>query len=118
MSGPDFYSEIARERGAAEGWQWCSIKAIGEDRKNGAALVTGAVYPLLYKSGKRKGETNYSKPTPGTQREFLITFAEYDARVAAYEAATGNCNRCAGTGKYDSGRDCQGCRGTGKPRVK
>lgn len=51
----------------------------------------------------------------GTQREFLITFAEYDARVAAFESANGRCSGCDGSGKYESGRDCHRCRGTGKP---
>lgn len=113
-TAPDFYNEIARERGAPEGWRWYSLQAVGENRKNGAAIVKGAVCTAVYKSGPRKGTTNWTKRDKSTEREFLITFAEYDARVAAYESSTGHCSSCGGAGKWESGRDCARCRGTGK----
>lgn len=112
---PDFYNEIARERGAAEGWQWYSLQGIGENRAQGAALVKGAVCTAVYKSGPRKGQTNWMKLDKSTEREFLITFAEYDARVREYETRTGRCSSCV-DGKYETGRDCHRCKGTGKAK--
>lgn len=111
----DIYNIIARERGAEPEWQWYSLQAVGEDRKNGAALVKGAVCTATFKSGPRKGETNWAKRDKTTEREFLITFVEHDARVAAWEAEHGTCSSCT-DGQYETGGTCHRCKGTGKAR--
>ncbi len=119
---PDFYELIARERGCPEGWTYVTLKAVGEGRAKGAALVKGAIYPTKYKSGPRRGETNYSKPLAGTERELLITFAELDTREVRWEQETGVCSKCEGTGQMVSGfherKPCTRCHATGEATLQ
>ena len=94
MKPPDFWQLIAESRGVPPGWRWNNLKAIGESRKEGACVMTGAVYPETFKSGPRKGQDNPAKRTD--VREMVITFTELDAFIAAWEQRTGLCSKCDG----------------------
>ncbi len=86
---PDFYNLIAHERGAPPDWRWFSVQAHGENREHGAVVVRGAVCTATYTRGPRKGQTNWTKMDHSTVREFVITFADYDARAAKWRAGNG-----------------------------
>jgi hypothetical protein len=93
---PDFYNLIARERGMPEGWRWYSLEArptffagpggIDVAREKAVCLVKGAVCTAVITRGPRKGHTNWKKLDRATECEMVITFVEYDARVAAWRA--------------------------------
>ena len=87
---PDFYNLIAQGRGAPPGWRWYSLEArptvYPPDRANGVAIVRGAVCTAVFTRGPRKGQPNWEKLDRSTDCEIIITFADYDARVAAWRA--------------------------------
>ena len=123
IAPPDFYNLIAKHRGCPDGWRWVNVKAVGESRKEGAVIANGAVYPEKYKSGKRKGATNYGKPTPGTERELLVTFADLDAFQEQWERDNSSCRDCGGSketlaSSHVNGaktyRPCSRCNATGR----
>lgn len=122
---PDWWLLIAQQRGVPEGWRWVSLEVLDTKvpRAQAHNLITGAVYSTLLKSGPRKGEPNFKKPDPGTERRLVISFAELDAFCAQWERETGTCSKCIGSGeelaRYSSVdgstyRTCSRCRGTGK----
>ena len=101
MSEPDFYNLIARERGMPPGWRWYQLEAVPKffaskapDRKNAACIVRGAVCTATITRGPRKGETNWAKRDRSTDHTIVITFADYDARVAAWKAGEPCENPC------------------------
>ena len=76
--------------------------------------------PRLKKSGADKGGTTWRGVT---MRDCIVTRDEWHAERAAYEAETGACRECFGTGQYafgwsvDTGlryRACSRCNATGK----
>ena len=81
---------VAQERGAPPGWRWYSLEArptvYPPDRANGVAIVRGAVCTAVFTRGPRKGQPNWKKLDRSTDCEIIITFADYDARVAAWRA--------------------------------
>lgn len=115
---PDFINMIASERGAPDGWQWYRQEAI-----DGGLLVTGAVCDATYKSGPRKGLTNWSKRDKATERRILISELAMLGRRMQWERDTGKCSECFGTGAEWAGwsakdgnrtRPCRRCGSTGK----
>lgn len=94
MSEPstvDFWSLICHAKGAPPEWRWGQLAVLGDYKSPRAETynsVKGAVYgpPTLYKSGPRKGQLKKHNPIPGTEREFIIGFAEFDAFVAKWRA--------------------------------
>jgi len=119
MNAYDLSQLLAAEVAGIPGWQWSSSEAIDPP---GTLLMTGAVYPVTYKSGPRKGRTNYGKPTPGTERKIVVTRAQRDEFFARWEQSSGVCSDCFG----DKGREvwstkanakqwqtCKRCNGTG-----
>jgi hypothetical protein len=123
MGAPDFYNMIAHERGKPEAWRWYSLRAVGEDRESGAALVEGGIPTRTISRGPNKGHPDWRKLTD--RAELLITFADYEARKARWETETGLCNACGGDGQIvrrvsrEHGREmttCHRCKGDGKAR--
>jgi len=114
-----------RKRGAPDGWQWRKIETVGDHRsprEHCASVIEGGVCSVLYASGKRKGQRNWTKRDPLGDRTFVISFAEFDAFIAEVELETGSCLTCFGTGQ--EGRSwniktgvgyetCGKCQGTG-----
>lgn len=120
----DFWNLIAvRKHGCPEGWRWTSLETIDPNapRNKAQCLVTGAVYGTYVKSGKRKGDLNFKKPNPGTERRLVVSFAELDAFRDDWEKETGKCSDCGGCGRdafsASSGRPCRRCGGDGKARA-
>jgi hypothetical protein len=114
----DFWNLIARERGMPEGWMWFRLEVVDHrlPRDEAANSVTGAVCLARLKSGPRKGELNWTKRDPSTERTLIITFKEMDARERRWEQDEEKCCRCFGTGKDHWGQ-CGRCGGAGRPRI-
>lgn len=121
---PDFWNMMARERGVPDGWQWYRLEVADTKapRHQSASLVTGAVCTERFKSGKRKGDLNWAKRDKRTERTLVITFADFDAYMAAWERKTGVCIKCDGNGTRSVGWSsteghtlvhCSACDGTG-----
>jgi hypothetical protein len=125
MSAPDFFSLIAQSRGMPEGWRWYEAQAVGsheQPREHRAFMLRGGVPSVLFKSGPRKGQANWSKAEH--QAELVITYRDLDAFTAQWEIETGLCSKCGGSGQESAGwskvegakyRDCTRCSATGKP---
>ena len=105
--------EAAEAKVGIEGW-----KAYRWEDCGGDSIVTGDVPDGVYRSGKRKGRPRFNGPG----RKVVITKAEMQAKATAYEADTGKCWDCKGTGQVWAGwskadgtryRDCQRCNATG-----
>lgn len=107
---------VARRKvGGTDQWEACKWKRIGEGND---FLLAGGV-PRLRTKGKNKG----SKTWDGPLQEAVVTGAEFDAEHARYEADTGNCGDCGGSGEVlkrwsvESGAEmkvCPRCNGTRK----
>jgi hypothetical protein len=120
----DFYNLIAAERGQPAGWRWFELKCVGELADDGSGvLVTGAVCTAIYSRGKRKGETNWTKRDRSTQRELFISRNEYEKRRMKWQADTGKCVECMGSGQRFAShsiyegikyKPCNKCGATGK----
>ncbi|QSQ14082.1 hypothetical protein [Myxococcus landrumensis] len=122
---PDWWNLIAHQRGCHPAWRWLTVETIDHTvpRDQAHCLVSGGVYSTLVKSGPRKGKPNYGKPDPGTERRLVISFVELDACKAQWEAETGKCSKCGGSGEEGAGwskeggsryRTCTRCNGSGK----
>jgi len=107
---------VARRKvGGADDWQYCRWERIGEGRD---MIVEGGI-PRTLKSGPRKGERTWrGQPT----QKAVVTGDEIDAEHARYEADTGNCGDCFGSGQVFARwskangiekKTCQRCGGTG-----
>lgn len=93
-----------------EGWEPCIFERVA-----GGMLITGGI-PKEVK-GKKKWP-------PAKQMERLIlTREDVDAEELRYEAKTGNCHACYGSGQQTIGwnhetgvstRECPKCKGTGR----
>lgn len=126
-TAPDFYNLYAKERGAPDGWRWYSLQVIGDvtDRANSVYQIKGAVCTAVYKSGRLKGHTNWTKRDRSTERDYIVTPSAFDEFVAKWETATGRCSRCGGDGKElqscgidgNTYRPCRRCSASGKAPV-
>lgn len=74
-----------------------------------------------FKSGPRKGRINHKHCT--AEKTVTITEAELAEAIAAYEAETGYCTSCSGSGQAVAGwnrdegtrfKTCKRCSGTGR----
>ena len=114
---PNWLNVVARKKlGQPKEWRWCKFERIGDTDD---CLVEGGI-PRLLQSGKRKGQPTWrdSKLT-----KCVVTGAEHDQAKVDYEAETGKCCKCAGSGLWLSGwgvdtgnrfKPCVRCGATGK----
>jgi hypothetical protein len=109
----DFLSLAARGVVGIADWTWRKSECVDPP---GTFLVTGAVYPEKFKSGPRKGRTNYSITAPNTDRNVVVTRAQVDAAKEAWSVETGLCHACSGndTTLHKPTKPCKACGGSGK----
>jgi hypothetical protein len=105
--------EAAEVKAGIEGW-----KAYKWENCDGDSIVTGSVPDGVYSKGPRKGDPRFT----GTGKRVIISKVELETMAVAYEAETGKCWNCRGTGKTWAGwcrhkgtsyRECERCNGTG-----
>jgi hypothetical protein len=115
----DALSAVARRKlNAPPEWEWYSARVL---TPTDDTLVEGNV-PLRRKDGSaRKGHARWEGVVG---QQCVVTRAEIDAATAEYEATTGNCSSCAGSGETISSvsvqdgtryRPCRKCNGSGHP---
>lgn len=110
---PDLWSMLARKKlGLSDKWRWLDLavldKTASTPRAQAQSLIKGAE-PTgeVFKSGPRKGQVNWQKIVPGSERTLAVTFGEYDAFCAAWELETGLCADCGGArGEPAAGNYC------------
>ena len=114
----NFYLQTAREKyGLPDAWDIYKWEAVGKD----AVRVTGAVAPLITR-GKRKGSINWRNLDKATEMSVVISDSDITACKSRFEATTGLCSNCDGTGREWWGRSavegnhyrkCTHCDGNG-----
>lgn len=128
----DYYNAFARSRGAPEGWQWFELKVLGienmkydeiNNRPDDQAYsqMMGGVCNVVFKSGKRKGKSNWSKRDRTADRTLIFSRAEINAFLFAHCEHHGWCFECVGRGAqcHRAGDDgifyvaCKKCSGSG-----
>lgn len=112
----NFTEEVARKKlSKGADWQMTGWECVGETSD---LIVRGAVPVGEFKSGPRKGRAKFAKPFDSC----VVTEAEAKAAAVAWEAETGKCSKCQGTGQELAGwragegnkyRDCRRCSATG-----
>ncbi|WP_022684513.1 hypothetical protein [Sphingobium bisphenolivorans] len=125
----DLRTEYMKERFSLHpDWEWHSFKVIDHKGKRledwEFSSYEGGVFPNLITRGPRKGRKNYRKPMPGTEGTYVVGDREFKAWLPTWEARTGKCSVCQGTGQEWTGwsrdagdrfKDCARCNATGKP---
>lgn len=122
----DLLDECARDKaGMGENWSPYSYKCLPEHPQKAEMVeVIGAVAPLKTR-GKSRGNHDWNKIDPATKRTVYVSFRENAEYVAAWEAKTGLCATCRGTGNEWCGwsvtegtryKACTKCHGSGKSR--
>jgi hypothetical protein len=105
---------LAETKSGIPGWKATKWQAVGGD-----SIVTGSVPVGTYSRGPRKGELKFTGP----RTMVVVTRAEKEAAASAYEAETGHCWNCKGTGqvvrKFSKAegtiyRFCTRCSGSGR----
>lgn len=121
MTASDWFNLIAKKLiDAPPEWRWRSIEWL-EGANGGINKMVGGVYPATYKSGPRKGRTNFRKP----QREDTLYFGDGVLQSVKddWERSTGNCSTCFGIGRElvgvsvvdgDRHSPCRRCGSTGR----
>jgi hypothetical protein len=106
--------KYAESKVAIPGWEAFKWEVAGED-----SIVEGSVSQGTYRSGPRKGQPKLARP--GTK--VVVTKSELQAAAVAYEAETGKCWDCKGTGQVmkrwsaaegTSYKTCPRCKGSGE----
>ena len=115
--GIDFVEVVAKKKlNAPDDWSICGWERIGDSND---LIVEGGVTRLL-KSGKNKGRRTW---LDSVISKCCVTDGEVVNAKREYEAETGNCAICCGTGQACSGWNCDSghsyitckrCDGTGK----
>lgn len=121
--GLDLRTEFLKERYSLEPeWVWRSFEAIEDRPPFRFSKYSGGVYPFAKTRGKYKGQTNYTRPVLGTERSVVLDDEEFKAWLPTWEARTGLCFTCCGTGQKWVGWsaaegnrhvDCPKCSATG-----
>lgn len=110
--------QVAVKKVGIAGWQ-----AYEWQRAEGGSVVRGCVPFGEYTRGPRKGEPRFDHPECRDHRSIIVTDADMHAAATDYEAATGNCWECKGSGKEHTGwsidkglthKTCSRCGGTRK----
>jgi hypothetical protein len=105
---------LAEIKSGTPGWKATKWQAGGGD-----SIVTGSVPVGTYSRGPRKGEPKFTGPSTMV----VVTRAELETAATAYEAETGRCWNCKGTGQVvrkisvtegTTYRPCARCGGSGE----
>lgn len=112
---PNFRLIVARRHAkAGDDWHWASMRYVG-DGEGAGAIVEGGV-PNIAPDGSRRW-------TGVVLDEVIVTEEQAHAAALAYEAETGKCMECAGSGLMHTGWNhktgnayapCNRCNATGK----
>lgn len=103
-----------RKLGDVPGFKWHTWECIGPD----AIQFTGAVVVGTIEKGPREGRPKFSKDT----RCVVVTESEEITEYLRYEAETGKCGDCRGSGQVFASwhhidgaryRECRKCHGSG-----
>ena len=124
----ELLDECARDKaGMRDDWSPYSFRCLPpHPQETELVEVIGAVAPLKTR-GKSKGSHNWDKMDKSTKRVVYITLKEHSEWVKAWEAKTGNCATCRGTGNEWRGwsvnegsryNQCTKCHGSGKSNDK
>jgi hypothetical protein len=106
--------DLAKSKAGIEGWKACCWERAGDD-----SIVTGSVPVGTYRSGPRKGRLKFVGPFT----KVVVTRSELESAAIAYEATTGLCWDCKGSGRVVVGwskaegsryQSCDRCGGSGK----
>ena len=108
----DFLAEHAKEvNGLPANWKVFHYKCLpnveGRHTKTTHYQLTGAVCDAVYQSGRHKGRTNWAKKDKSTLATVIIGVAEHEAFLLRWEAKTGKCHKCYGTGQEWRGWNCE-----------
>lgn len=105
-----------RKLGNPAGFEFARYEAIGG---TGDVLLSGCVVTKLHTRGPKKGRPVFKKP----YQRVVVTAAEFEAERARWEAETGHCGKCLGSGyifaswnnlKGFSYGHCSDCNGSGE----
>lgn len=120
----DWINAYCREKfNAPADWRWFSWSRKEFDKPHEFMLVEGAVCTAKIERGKRKGQDNWKLRDKETERTFSISRKELEAFQVEWQARTGNCFECYGTGQEMAGwsaargtyyRPCAHCNATGR----
>lgn len=115
MARMEHLEAAARKKlSAPDGWRAYKFECIAD-----CYLIEGSVPVGVYARGPRKGQPKWS----GDGDQTILTRDDVEKANASYQATTGNCGECMGTGKEFVSwskkdglvqRPCAQCRGTGK----
>lgn len=98
VARPPTAEQHAREiYGLPSDWEAVVWTAEGEVA-TGYLVLEGGVFKTPFLRGPRKGQTNLSKPEPGTQRTVSVPNPLHRDWLAQWERELGFCHRCSGTG--------------------
>lgn len=122
----DWMNEVARKRyGMPAQWRWFRSEVKNHDKPSAFIMLTGAICDAKIVRGRYKGHDDWKKRDKTTEAEIAIKFSEIDEVKAEWQARTGKCSNCKGTGKSwigwgkDTGHryeSCKPCSGTGAAR--
>ncbi len=119
----DWINLFCREKyGAPELWRWFKWERKEIDKPHEFLLVEGGVCTAKIERGKRKGQDDWKKRDKAMDRTFVVARKDLDAFQAEWQARTGSCFKCYGTGQEWGGwsaangnryRPCTKCNATG-----
>lgn len=111
----------------AENWQVFRWEYVGESGDPRAAvIVTGAVVLGLWLRGPSKGHPKWATRDKSTEMTVPILEIHFDAWLAKWEAETGDCHKCSGSGQQWAGwsvtegtklSPCSRCAATGRAHI-
>jgi hypothetical protein len=120
---PPVYDQHARERyNLPADWKVYSWAAKG-DKATGYVELKGGVFRKQIERGKRKGKIDYRQPETGTAATISLSNVDHEVWLRRWEAETGYCVECFGTGQEWAGwdhikgnayRPCAKCGATGR----
>ena len=94
----DWWKRIARRKLGLPLFQWHTLRAVDWHAiETSDTLVVGGEPIGVYTKGKGKGRPKFGPRS--TDRTCVVTDAELKAEQAAWEAETGHCARCCGSGE-------------------
>ncbi|GAB3305762.1 hypothetical protein [Luteimonas notoginsengisoli] len=119
MSEINFVEQVARQKlGVGNDWLMYAWEVVGE-LEHADLIVTGGVPVGLFQRGPRKGRPKWDRKL---SQRVVVTRAEERAALLAFEASTGKCSGCQGSGEQWAGwsaesgnrtRPCRRCQASG-----